>query len=167
MYSGSTWSSSGKFTITEDPVLFPEGHHESVDKITTDIACEHRAEERKINDVKTETMISSTMTVYNSNNNVVSQFSNCAGDSLELPVGTYTYEMDVEITGPLALNDTMMKETGRIQIAVMCCLPLLRKATFSREFQHYIITRSAYRISTPLPLGRLQHQCSRIKQSGS
>ena len=31
------WSSSGEFTITEDPVHFPEGHHESVDKITTDI----------------------------------------------------------------------------------------------------------------------------------
>ena len=104
------WSSSGSFTITEDPVLFPEGHHESVSKITTDIACEHRAAERKINDVKTETMISSVMTVRNSNNEVVSEFTNCAGDSLELPVGTYTYQMDVSITGPLALNDTMMKE---------------------------------------------------------
>ena len=104
------WSSSGSFTITEDPVLFPEGHHESVSKITTDIACEHRAAERKINDVKTETMISSVMTVRNSNNEVVSEFTNCAGDSLELPVGTYTYQMDVTITGPLALNDTMMKE---------------------------------------------------------
>ena len=63
-----SWLSSGSFTITEDPVLFPEGHHESVNKITTDIACEHRAEVRKINDVKTETMISSTMVVYDSNN---------------------------------------------------------------------------------------------------
>ena len=105
-----SWTSTGNFTVTEDPFYFPEGHHESISKITTDIACEHRAEERKINDVKTESMISSTMVVYNSNNKIVSQFSNCAGDSLELAVGTYTYEMDVSITGPLALNDTMMKE---------------------------------------------------------
>ena len=105
-----SWTSTGSFTVTEDPFYFPEGHHESISKITTDIACEHRAEERKINDVKTESMISSTMVVYNSNNKIVSQFSNCAGDSLELAVGTYTYEMDVSITGPLALNDTMMKE---------------------------------------------------------
>lgn len=116
------WSSSGTFTITEDPVHFPEGHHESVDKITTDIVCEHRAEERKINDVKTETMISSKMTVYNSNNNIVSEFTNCAGDSPELPVGTYTYQMDVEITGPLALNDTMMKE---INLEIAAFQPLL------------------------------------------
>jgi Fe-S oxidoreductase len=116
------WSSSGTFTITEDPVHFPEGHHESVDKITTDIVCEHRAEERKINDVKTETMISSKMTIYNSNNNIVSEFTNCAGDSLELPVGTYTYQMDVEITGPLALNDTMMKE---ISLEIAAFQPLL------------------------------------------
>ena len=116
------WSSSGEFTITEDPVHFPEGHHESVDKITTDIACEHRAEERKINDVKTETMISSKMTVYNSDNKIVSEFTNCAGDSLELPVGTYTYQMDVEITGPLALNDTMMKE---ISLEIAAFQPLL------------------------------------------
>ena len=116
------WSSSGTFNITEDPVHFPEGHHESVDKITTDIVCEHRAEERKINDVKTETMISSKMTIYNSNNNIVSEFTNCAGDSLELPVGTYTYQMDVEITGPLALNDTMMKE---ISLEIAAFQPLL------------------------------------------
>ena len=116
------WSSSGEFTITEDPVLFPEGHHESVDKITTDIVCEHRAEERKIDDVKTETMISSKMTVYDSNNKIVSEFTNCAGDSLELPVGTYTYQMDVEITGPLALNDTMMKE---ISFEISAFQPLL------------------------------------------
>ena len=116
------WSSSGTFTITEDPVHFPEGHHESVDKIATDIVCEHRAEERKINDVKTETMISSKMTIYNSNNNIVSEFTNCAGDSLELPVGTYTYQMDVEITGPLALNDTMMKE---ISLEIAAFQPLL------------------------------------------
>ena len=117
-----TWSSSGTFTITEDPALFPDGHHESVSKITTDIACEHRAEERKINDVKTETMISSTMTLYNSNNKVVSQFTNCAGDSLDLPVGIYTYELDVDITGPLALNDTMMKE---ISLEIAAFQPLL------------------------------------------
>tara|TARA_B100000900_G_C20580550_1_gene717339 strand:- start:247 stop:2364 length:2118 start_codon:yes stop_codon:yes gene_type:complete len=120
--SQDTWSSSGTFTITEDPALFPEGHHESVSKITTDIACEHRAEERKINDVKTETMISSTMTLYNSNNKVVSQFTNCAGDSLDLPVGIYTYELDVDITGPLALNDTMMKE---ISLEIAAFQPLL------------------------------------------
>ena len=47
---------------------------------------------------------------------------NCAGDSLELPVGTYTYQMDVEITGPLALNDTMMKE---ISLEIAAFQPLL------------------------------------------
>jgi Fe-S oxidoreductase len=112
----------GTFTITEDPVLFPDGHHESVDKIVTDIVCEHRAEERKINDVKTETMISSTMVVYDSNDKIVSEFTNCAGDSLELSVGTYTYQMDVAITGPLALNDTMMKE---ISLEINAFQPLL------------------------------------------
>ena len=117
-----SWSSIGSFTITEDPVLFPDGHHESVDKIATDIVCEHRAEERKINDVKTETMISSTMVVYDSNNNIVSEFTNCAGDSLELSVGSYTYQMDVEITGPLAINDTMMKE---ISLEINAFQPLL------------------------------------------
>ena len=117
-----SWLSSGSFTITEDPVLFPEGHHESVNKITTDIACEHRAEVRKINDVKTETMISSTMVVYDSNNKVVSEFTNCAGASLDLAVGTYTYEMEVTITGPLALNDTMMKE---MSLEISAFQPLL------------------------------------------
>ncbi|DAC27670.1 MAG TPA: 4Fe-4S dicluster domain-containing protein, partial [Candidatus Poseidoniales archaeon] len=102
--------------------LFPDGHHESVSKITTDIACEHRAEERKINDVKTDSMISSTLTVTNADGKVVADFNDCAGTSVDLAVGTYHYDFDVTITGPLALNDTMLKE---IKLEISSFQPLL------------------------------------------
>jgi Fe-S oxidoreductase len=117
-----SYSVSDTFTVTEDPVLFPEGHHESVSKITTDISCEHRAEERKINDVKTDSMISSTLSVTNADGNVVADINDCAGTSVDLPVGTYQYQFDVTITGPLALNDTMMKE---IKLEIASFQPLL------------------------------------------
>ena len=57
-------------------------------------------------------MIASTMTITDSDGDVVSQFSNCAGDSVDLKVGKYFYQFDVDITGPLALNETMEKEIG-------------------------------------------------------
>ena len=117
-----SFSVNDTFTVTEDPVLFPDGHHESVSKITTDIACEHRAEERKINDVKTDSMISSTLTITSADGNVVADFNDCAGTSVDLPVGTYQYQFDVAITGPLALNDTMMKE---IKLEIASFQPLL------------------------------------------
>ena len=120
--STNSWQASGSFEITEDPVNFPDGHHETIEKFTTDVECEHRAEERKINDVKTDTMFSSNMVITDSRGNVVSQFSNCAGDSLDLPLGTYDYQFDVEITGPLALNDTMAKE---VSFSIASFQPLL------------------------------------------
>ena len=120
--SEDSYSVSDSFTITEDPVLFPDGHHDSVTKVTTDIACEHRAEERKINDVKTDSMISSTLTVTNADGKVVADFNDCAGTSVDLAVGTYHYDFDVTITGPLALNDTMMKE---IKLEIASFQPLL------------------------------------------
>jgi Fe-S oxidoreductase len=120
--SEDTYSVSDSFTVTEDPVLFPDGHHESVSKVTTDIACEHRAEERKINDVKTDSMISSTLTVTNADGKVVADFNDCVGTSVDLAVGTYHYDFDVTITGPLALNDTMMKE---IKLEIASFQPLL------------------------------------------
>ena len=120
--SEDSYSVSDSFTITEDPVLFPDGHHDSVTKVTTDIACEHRAEERKINDVKTDSMISSTLTVTNTDGKVVADFNDCAGTSVDLAVGTYHYDFDVTITGPLALNDTMMKE---IKLEIASFQPLL------------------------------------------
>ena len=110
--SVDSWQASGSFDVTEDPVNFPDGHHETITSFTTDIACEHRAEERKINDVKTDSMFSSTMKVTDSDGSVVSEFSNCVGDSIELTVGTYQYEFNVDITGPLALNETMTKEAS-------------------------------------------------------
>ena len=103
-----SWTSTGSFTVT-GPSISQKGITNLSAKLPQ-ILPVNTDEERKINDVKTESMISSTMVVYNSNNKVVSQFNNCAGDSLELAVSNYTYEMDVSITGPLALNDTMMKE---------------------------------------------------------
>ena len=57
-------------------------------------------------------MIASTMTITDSDGDVVSQFSNCAGDTVDLKVGKYFYQFDVDITGPLALNETMEKEVG-------------------------------------------------------
>jgi Fe-S oxidoreductase len=117
-----SFSVNDTFTITEDPVLFPDGHHESVSKITTDIACEHRAEERKINDVKTDSMISSNLIITNADGDVVADINDCVGTSVDLPVGTYQYQFDVAITGPLALNDTMMKE---IKLEIASFQPLL------------------------------------------
>ena len=110
--SVDSWQVSGSFDVTEDPVNFPDGHHETITTFTTDIACEHRAEERKINDVKTDTMFSSNLIVTDSDGKVISEFSDCVGDSVELEVGTYQYQFDVEITGPLALNETMTKEVS-------------------------------------------------------
>jgi Fe-S oxidoreductase len=117
-----SFSVNDTFTITEDPVLFPDGHHESVSKITTDISCEHRAEERKINDVKTDSMISSTLIITNADGDVVADINDCVGTSVDLTVGTYQYQFDVAITGPLALNDTMMKE---IKLEIASFQPLL------------------------------------------
>ena len=67
-------------------------------------------------------MISSTLTVTNSNDKVVAQFNDCVGTSVDLAVGTYHYDFDVTITGPLALNDTMMKE---IKLEIASFQPLL------------------------------------------
>jgi heterodisulfide reductase subunit D len=108
--ASDSWQISGSFDVTEDPIYFPGGHHESISSFTTDISCEHRAEIRKINDIKTDNMFSSTMTITNSDGDVMSKFMDCSGDTVELPVGTYNYAFNVDITGPIALNNTMTKE---------------------------------------------------------
>ena len=109
---GDGWVTAGTFTVTEDQSHFPEGHHESVETITTDLACEYRASERKINDINTITMIASTMTLMDSNGKTVTSFDDCEGATLELAVGEYAYEYTVSVNGALAYNDSIVTETS-------------------------------------------------------
>jgi len=109
---GNGWSDSGTFTVTEDASLFPDGHHESIETLTTDLGCEYRSSERKINDVSTVSMVSTTLTVTDSNGKVVESFENCVGSTIELAVGTYSYEYTVTASGALALNNSIQTETA-------------------------------------------------------
>ena len=127
---GEGWSDSGTFTITEDTALFPDGHHESIETLTTDLACEYRSSERKINDVNTATMISTTLTVTDSNGKIIESFENCAGSTVELAVGTYSYEYTVTVSGALALNNSIQTETA-FSIASYQPLLVWRKCTSS------------------------------------
>ena len=119
---GDGWTTAGTFTITEDLNHFPEGHHESIETLTTDLACEYRASERKINDINTVTMISSTLTLSDSNGKTVTSFNDCAGATLELAVGEYTYDYTVTVSGALAYNDSIVTETS---FAIASFQPLL------------------------------------------
>jgi len=98
--------------VTEDASLFPDGHHESIETLTTDLGCEYRSSERKINDVSTVSMVSTTLTVTDSNGKVVESFENCVGSTIELAVGTYSYEYTVTASGALALNNSIQTETA-------------------------------------------------------
>ena len=112
-FSGdSAWVATGSFTITEDTTLFPDGHHKTVETITTDIACEYRASERKINELSTADMLSSTFVLTDSSANTVSSFTECEGATVELKVGTYDYEMTVQASGLLAQNASIITETS-------------------------------------------------------
>ena len=109
---GAGWVTAGTFTITEDLSHFPEGHHESIEALTTDLSCEYRASERKINDINTASMISSTLVLSNSNGKTITSFDNCAGTTLDLAVGEYAYEYTVSVSGALAYNDSIVTETS-------------------------------------------------------
>jgi hypothetical protein len=98
--------------VTEDTSLFPDGHHESIETLTTDLSCEYFSSERKINDISTASMIATTLTVTDNKGKVVSTFDNCAGATVELPVGTYSYEYTVAVSGALALNNSIQTETA-------------------------------------------------------
>ena len=112
-FSGdAAWVATGSFTITEDSTHFPDGHHKTVETITTDIACEYRASERKINDLSTGDMLSSTLVVTDSSGKTVSSFTECDGATVELKVGTYDYQMTVQASGLLALNSSITTETA-------------------------------------------------------
>ena len=119
---GEGWTTAGAFTITEDLNHFPEGHHESIETLTTDLACEYRASERKINDIGTVSMLSSTLTVTDNNGKTMTSFDNCEGATIELPVGEYTYTYTVEVSGALAYNDSIVTETS---FAIASFQPLL------------------------------------------
>jgi Fe-S oxidoreductase len=119
---GAGWVTAGTFTVTEDLSHFPEGHHESVEALTTDLSCEYRASERKINDINTVSMISSTLVLSDSNGKTVTSFDDCAGATLDLSVGEYTYEYSVSVSGALAYNDSIVTETS---FAIATFQPLL------------------------------------------
>jgi Fe-S oxidoreductase len=119
---GAGWVTAGTFTVTEDLSHFPEGHHESVEALTTDLSCEYRASERKINDINTVSMISSTLVLSDSNGKTVTSFDDCAGATLDLSVGEYTYEYTVSVSGALAYNDSIVTETS---FAIATFQPLL------------------------------------------
>jgi Fe-S oxidoreductase len=57
-------------------------------------------------------MIATTLTVTDNKGKVVSTFDNCAGATVELPVGTYSYEYTVAVSGALALNNSIQTETA-------------------------------------------------------
>ena len=112
-FSGDAeWIAAGSFTVTEDTTYFPYGHHKTVETITTDMACEYRSSERKINELSTADMLTSTFTVTDSSGKTVSSFTNCDGATVELKVGTYDYQMTVQATGLLAQNSSITTETS-------------------------------------------------------
>ena len=88
---GDGFSVDGHFTITDFTEHAEDGHPESVETITTDLSCEYRSSERKINDVSTQSMVATTLMVTDSSGEEVVSFDNCAGATVELAVGTYNY----------------------------------------------------------------------------
>jgi len=98
--------SSGTMVI--DDTYHPKGF----DEVPVNLVCEHRASERKIGDSKTMSMISSELVLKDSSGNIVSSFSNCAGDSTALSAGTYYWTFDVESAAPLSDNSSINVETS-------------------------------------------------------
>ena len=109
---GEGYSVTGTFRVTEDTNYFPEGHHESVETLTTDLSCEFRSSERKINGVSTQTMVATTLTVTDANGAQVVSFADCEGATVEMAPGTYNYAYDVVVSGALALNNSITTETA-------------------------------------------------------
>jgi Fe-S oxidoreductase len=109
---GEGWSVSGTFDVTEDTSYFPKGHPEEFKTLTSDFSCEYRSSERKINDISTQSMVTTTLVVTNAAGSDVVSFSNCEGATTELTVGTYSYTYDVAVSGALALNDSITTETS-------------------------------------------------------
>ena len=110
-FGGDGFTASGTFTVTEDTNNFPDGHHESVESLTTDVVCEYRSSERKIDGVNTATMLTSSLTVTDANGKVMTSFSDCVGDEITLEPGVYNYEYSLQASGPLAQNNSIMTET--------------------------------------------------------
>ena len=96
---GDGFTTTGSFTITEDTTYFPEGHPEEVSTLTTDLACEFRSSERKINDVSTQDMVATTLTVTDASGKELVSFANCEGATLEMSVGTYDYINELVASG--------------------------------------------------------------------
>ena len=119
---GDGFSATGFFTITDFTEHAEDGHPESVETITTDLSCEYRSSERKINDVSTQTMVTTTLTVTDASGKEVVSFADCAGATVELAVGTYDYTYEVVASGALALNQSITTETS---LAIAAYQPLL------------------------------------------
>ena len=101
---GEGFITNGSFTITNFEEHFEDGHPEEFTSVTTDLACEYRSSERKIDGVSTQSMISTTLTVFDTSGKEVISFDDCAGATIEMSVGDYHYTYEVVASGPLALS---------------------------------------------------------------
>ena len=99
---GEGYTSSGTFTVTDELTN---------DALPTDVTCEYRASERKIDGVNTATMLTSTMSVSDSSGKVITSFTNCEGSEINLQPGTYSYSYTIAASGALALNESITTET--------------------------------------------------------
>jgi Fe-S oxidoreductase len=100
---GENYATSGTFTVTDEFTS---------EALPTDVTCEYRASERKINGVNTATMLASTMTVTDSSGSVLASFTGCEGAEINLVPGVYNYEYSLIASGALALNDSITTETS-------------------------------------------------------
>ena len=79
---GEGYTSSGTFTVS--------GEYTD-EALPTDVTCEYRASERKIDGVNTATMLSSTMSVTDTSGKVLASFTGCEGAEINLMPGNYNY----------------------------------------------------------------------------
>ena len=107
------YSDSGSFTVS--------GEYTD-EALPTDVTCEYRASERKIDGVNTATMLSSTMSVTDSSGKVLASFTGCEGAEINLLPGNYNYEFTLVPSGALAQNASITTETT---FAVRTYQPLL------------------------------------------
>ena len=110
---GEGYATSGTFTVTDTYTS---------EALPTDVTCEYRASERKIDGVNTATMLSSTMSVSDSSGAVLASFTGCEGAEINLEPGTYSYEYALVASGALALNESITTETT---FAIRAYQPLL------------------------------------------
>ena len=99
---GEGYTKSGTFTVS--------GEYTD-EALPTDVTCEYRASERKIDGVNTATMLSSTMSVTDTSGKVLASFTGCEGAEINLVPGNYNYEYTLVASGALALNDSITTET--------------------------------------------------------